>query len=161
MNIRSYPLEKNIHSITNATLTFSSLVFLANFFYINHSFNAALYFSNIMSLVISSIMMYFYPDFLFDKYGDIFLGYFHKYILNGFVFFIHVIPLYLFQTRQTIIDLLDMNIILESATMLLSWYAIFQNLVPEVYPMSESTLFYLCLGYYSVWMMASIVSESL
>jgi len=100
-------------------------------------------------------MIYYYPDFAFEKYGDIFLGYFSKYVINGFGIFIHVLPLYLFKNRQSFIDLLDINIILESAGLLLIWYILFQKLVPEVYPMSESSIFYLCFGYYSLWIMAS------
>jgi len=147
-------LEKNLHSLKNALLTFSSLVFFANFIYIDSGINTALYFSNVMSLIVASIMLYYYPEFLFDKYHAVFSGRLNKDALNTIGIFLHILPVYLFKDRQSITDLLDINIILGSGGMLLVWYILFKHLIPEVYPMNETSIFYICFGCYLLWIMA-------
>ena len=84
-------IKKNGQSFINVSITFSSIVFLANFVLWNHRINTALYFSNVFSLVLSTVMMVMYPNFLYDKYKDVFFGKFNRYAMNAQGLFIHLI----------------------------------------------------------------------
>jgi hypothetical protein len=132
--------KKNGQSFINVSITFSSIVFLANFVLWNHRINTALYFSNVFSLVLSTVMMVMYPNFLYDKYKDVFFGKFNRYAMNAQGLFIHLIPVYLFRNRQTWSELLEFSTIYDASFMLLAYYFIFQHYLTEIYPTTQREL---------------------
>lgn len=145
-------IEKNIHSLIKiAFTTFSSLSFIANCFLITHRINTALYFSNVMSLILATVMIIIYPDFLYDKYSDLFLGYFNKTAINITGILVHIIPVYLFRNRQRFDELLKLNTIMDSALLLFVYYLLFRQHLYAVYPLSEYELMFMSICYYLVW----------
>lgn len=149
--------EKNTLSLFNIVfLTFSSHVFLANIFLINHTINTALYFCNIMSFMIASVIILMYPDFLFDTYKDLFFGYLGKTSMNIVGTVAHILPIYLFKDRQNLIELLEPTIIFYSFVFVLTYYFIFKKNISIVYPASETELFYLTGSYFLIFSLFSI-----
>jgi hypothetical protein len=140
-------IEKNTQSIINLLLNFSFIVFIANFFIFNHTINTVLYFSNIMSFFGFSAMIWLHPEFYFNKYQTLFLGNINKYGMNAIGLGLHLTPIYLFKHRQTIAELLDINIIIYSAGLALLYYIIFKSELPEYYPSSESELFTIIMSF--------------
>jgi hypothetical protein len=136
--------------------TFSSITFLLNFFLITHEVNTTLYFCNIMSLVIFTSMIIKYPDFIFDNYKDLFLGYLDKTIMNSLAIFVHLLPVYLFKDRQNLSELLVPKILFNSATLLLIYYIIFRSTFYKIYPASERELFYMSTAYFLFFIIISI-----
>ena len=137
--LESY-IKKNGQSFINVSITFSAIVFAANFILWNHRINTALYFSNVFSLVLSTVMMVMYPNFLYDKYKDVFFGKFTPVMMNAQGVFIHLIPVYLFRNRQTLHELLDFRTIYDASFMLLAYYFIFQHYLTEIYPTTTTEL---------------------
>ena len=119
-------IEKNAQSIINLLLNFSFIVFIANFFIFNHTINTVLYFSNLMSFFGFSAMIWLHPEFFLNKYKDLLLGHINKYGMNAIGLTLHLIPIYLFKDRQTISELLDINIIIFSGGLALLYYIIFK-----------------------------------
>ena len=150
-------IEKNSQSLFNIIFTtFSSITFLFNFFLINHELNTTLYFCIIMSLVIASSMIIKYPDFIFNNYKDLFLGYLDKTVMNILAIFVHVLPVYLFKDRQNLSELFEPKIIFNSAILLLIYYSIFSNRLYKIYPASEEELFYMSTAYLFFFTIISI-----
>lgn len=148
---------KNAHSLFNIVfLTFSSIVFILNIFLLDHTFNTALYFCNIMSFVIASVIILMYPDFLFDTYKDLFFGYLGKTTINIVGTIAHALPVYLFKDRQNLSELLEPTIIIYSFMFLLTYYIIFKKKLSIVYPASETELYYLAGSYFLVFSLFSI-----
>lgn len=150
-------IEKNSKSLFNIIFTtFSSITFLLNFFLITHEVNTTLYFCNVMSLVIATSMIIKYPDFVFNNYKDLFLGYLDKPIMNILAILVHVLPVYLFNDRQNLSELLESKIIFDSAMLLLIYYIIFRSRLYKIYPASEEELFYMSIVYFLFFTVISI-----
>jgi len=137
--LESY-IKKNGQSFIHVSITFSTIVFAANFILWNHRINTALYFSNVFSLVLSTVMMVMYPNFLYDKYKDVFFGKFTPVMMNAQGLFIHLIPVYLFRNRQNWSELLEFRTIYDASFMLLAYYFIFQHYLTEIYPTTTTEL---------------------
>jgi hypothetical protein len=145
-------LEKNGTAIFNITFTtFSSLVLIANFFIFTHRINTALYFSNILSLVLATIMIMMYPNWLYDKYKDLYYGLLNNYGMNIYAILYHIIPVYLFRNRQKFSELLEFNTIYDSAFMLMLYYILFQDHLHNIYPLTKYQLITMCMAYFMVW----------
>lgn len=149
-------IEKNNQLIINLLLNFSFIVFIANLFIFNRTINTTLYFANIMSFFGFSAMIWLHPEFFFNKYKDLFLGNINKYGMNVIGLALHLIPIFLFKDRQTIAELLDINIIIYSAGLVLLYYIIFKNQLLEYYPSSESELFTIIMSFLVLSIIASI-----
>lgn len=141
--------EKNGRLIFNVLFTtFSSLVFIANFFVINHRMNTALYFLNIMSLILATVMILIYPNWLYNKYKGVFLGLLNSLAINVFSILVHIVPVYLFRVRQSWQELLEFNTIYDSAFILLLYYVLFEDQLSEIYPLNKYQLITMCSIYY-------------
>jgi len=150
-------IEKNSQSLFNIIFTtFSSITFLLNFFLITHEINTTLYFCNVMSLVIATFLIIKYPDFIFNNYKDLFLGYLDKTVMNILTIFVHVLPVYLFKDRQNFTELFGPKIIFNSAILLLIYYIIFRSRLYKIYPASEEELFYMSIAYFLFFTVISI-----
>jgi hypothetical protein len=142
-------LEKNGKSIFNIVFTtFSSIVLITNFFLFTHRINTALYFSNILSLVLATIMIMMYPNWLYEKYKNVFLDLLNSYGINICAILMHILPVYLFRNRQTLSELLEFNTIYDSAFMLLIYYVLFQDHVHTIYPLTKYELIAMCAIYF-------------
>jgi len=97
-----------------------------------------------------------YPDFIFDNYKDLFLGYLDKTIMNSLAIFVHLLPVYLFKDRQNLSELLGPKILLNSAILLLIYYIVFRNTFYKIYPASETELIYMSTAYFLFFIIISI-----
>jgi hypothetical protein len=124
-------------------LTFSFLTHFLNIFNYSIDINNALYLSNIISLFGFCIMIFYYPYFFYNNYN---------YLLNTDLFtfnliciLIHIIPLYLFKSKNKInkdnIDITITNTII----ILLIYYLIFNQILGKIYPFSDEKLIFLAI----------------
>lgn len=123
--------------------TFSFLSHILNIFNYSIEINNALYLSNIISLFGFCIMIFYYPHFFYDNYN---------YLLNTDLFtfnltciLIHILPLYLFKSKNKInknnIDITIINNII----FLLIYYLLFNQILCKIYPFSDTNLILLAI----------------
>lgn len=123
--------------------TFSFLSHILNIFNYSIEINNVLYLSNIISLFGFCIMIFYYPYFFYNNYN---------YLLNTDLFtfnltciFIHVIPLYLFKSKNKInksnIDMTTINTFI----ILLIYYLLFNQILCKIYPFSDDKLILLAI----------------
>jgi len=124
-------------------LTFSFLTHFLNIFNYSIDINNALYLSNIISLFGFCIMIFYYPYFFYNNYN---------YLLNTDLFtfnltciLIHIIPLYLFKSKNKINkDNIDITII-NTIIFLLIYYLLFNQILSKIYPFSDTNLILLVI----------------
>jgi len=112
-----------------------------------------------MSLVLATVLQLMYPDFLFNKYKDLFFGYLGKTSMNVLCTIVHVLPIYLFKDRQKLKELLDPKIIFYSFLLLLTYYVFFKKKLSAVYPATEIELFYMAVTYFLIFSVFSILEN--
>jgi hypothetical protein len=123
--------------------SFSFLSHILNIFNYNIEVNNALYLSNIISLFGFCIMIFFYPYFFYNNYN---------YLLNTdlitfnlICILIHIIPLYLFKSKNKInknnIDITIYN----TSIILLIYYLLFNSILNRIYPFSDTKLIILII----------------
>jgi len=131
------------YNISFIFFTFSFLSHILNIFNYNIEVNNALYLSNIISLFGFCIMIFFYPYFFYNNYN---------YLLNTdlitfnlICILIHIIPLYLFKSKNKInknnIDITIYN----TSIILLIYYLLFNSILDRIYPFSDTKLIILII----------------
>ena len=131
------------YNISFIFFTFSFLSHILNIFNYNIEVNNALYLSNIISLFGFCIMIFFYPYFFYNNYN---------YLLNTdlitfnlICILIHIIPLYLFKSKNKInknnIDITIYN----TSIILLIYYLLFNSILNRIYPFSDTKLIILII----------------
>ena len=131
------------YNISFIFFTFSFLSHILNIFNYNIEVNNALYLSNIISLFGFCIMIFFNPYFFYNNYN---------YLLNTdlitfnlICILIHIIPLYLFKSKNKInknnIDITIYN----TSIILLIYYLLFNSILNRIYPFSDTKLIILII----------------
>jgi hypothetical protein len=123
--------------------TFSFLTHLLNIFNYSIEINNALYLSNIISLFGFCILIFYYPYFFYNNYN---------YLLNTDIFtfnltciLIHIIPLYLFKSKNKINKNNIEITILNTSIILLIYYLLFNPILGRIYPFSDDKLILLAI----------------
>jgi len=116
----------------------SHILIINNF---NDEINNSLYLSNIISLFGFCIMIYYYPNFFYNKYKNLLNT--NLFIFNLLLTIIHIIPLYIFNYKNKINkDNIDITIIY-TTIILLIYYLLFNSKLHDIYPFSHKELFIL------------------
>jgi hypothetical protein len=151
--------EKTLYEIKTILLTHSALVAVANIFNFTHEINTVLYFSIVMSFFIFTAIIFINPTTLYKTTKNIFFGYLNADEINALGILLHALPVYLFKDRQSFRELLKPRIIFYSAAVSLLYYIIFRNMLNQLYGVKESTIFILCISYYLLFIVLSLITK--
>jgi hypothetical protein len=119
-------------------ISFSNLVFLANFIPINPTINSMLFFCNVMALVATVVMAVVNPEYqsIRWKFAPA-LSSVPLFFFNLIIIGIHFIPIFLFHHRQNIITPF---IILGGWLMSYAYFLIMKKRITELYTFSRDQL---------------------
>ena len=127
----------------------SALVFILNAFNMKTKVNVALYLLNILSLLGISVITYVDPFFIFNKLNYLpILENMDVFTFNICNFIFHIMPVYLFAHRNTLLQVFSLETIRNSIIILLIYFLFFYKNLENIYPLNIHQLILMSIIFY-------------